>query len=105
MRKIKALHIICPTSPHLLSATDPFPLSAYVSSCCVSLFILIAATVDVLLSQSYNKLLHKLRVPQLGQGEGAGTGGAVSLQGIQWLTRGCIFKMPFASLWQAHYFH
>lgn len=31
MRKIKALHIICPTSPHLLS---PFPsLSAYVSAC------------------------------------------------------------------------
>lgn len=41
MRKIKALHIICPTSPHLLSATalphSPFPLSAYVSACCGSL--------------------------------------------------------------------
>lgn len=73
MRKIKALHIICPTSPHLLTAPlSPIPLSAYVSACCVSLFILIAATVDVLLSQSYNKLLHKLRVPQLGQGQGEG---------------------------------
>lgn len=102
MRKIKALHIICPTSPHLL----PLPLSLPTSLLAVALFILIAATVDVLLSQSYNKLLHKLRVPELAQREGGkGERGADSLQGIQWLTRGCIFKMPFASLWQAHYFH